>query len=243
METQMENTQTYKRTGLRVLGELVLVFLPVLGLLKASASWVGEDPMRGFIIAWVANIYMLAMIALGMKLRKKSWKEIGLTFPVFRLKNVLKTLGWSVVVFIVGVLPWLTAPMILSGLIEEQAAADFSGYEFLRGNPLALLLTLLGVYFISSFAEEVIYRGFLINRISELAANTGIKTVIAILVSSVFFGLIHYQWGAMGMIQTGFFGLAMGICYVLLRKKLWVLILAHAYMDTLLLVSLYQAGS
>lgn len=243
METQTDRVHIKDRAWLGVIGELTLVFFPVLALLKATASWAGDDPMRGFVIAWIANIYMLAMIAIGIKLRKKAWKEIGLTFPPFRWKGVLWTIAWSLPVFVAGVLAWLLAPVLLPGLMEVPATADFSGYDFLRGNPGALLATLAGVYFISSFAEEVIYRGFLISRISELAANTRIKTVIAILISSVFFGCIHFPWGAMGMIQTGFFGLAMGTCYVLLKKRLWVLILAHAYMDTLLLVNLYQAGS
>ena len=35
----------------------------------------------------------------------------------------------------------------------------------------------------------------------------------------------------------------LGICYIKLKKRLWILILAHAYMDTLLMVQLYLASN
>ena len=47
----------------------------------------------------------------------------------------------------------------------------------------------------------------------------------------------------MGIVQTGFMGLALGICYVKLNKRLWILILAHAYMDTILMGQLYLASN
>ena len=43
--------------------------------------------------------------------------------------------------------------------------------------------------------------------------------------------------------QTGFMGLVLGICYIKLKKRLWILILAHAYMDTILMVQLYLANN
>ena len=58
-----------------------------------------------------------------------------------------------------------------------------------------LLLTLGGVYIVSSFGEEVTYRAFLINRISELGLNTKTGKIISVLLSAVIFGLAHYGWG------------------------------------------------
>ena len=104
-------------------------------------------------------------------------------------------------------------------------------------------MSLLGVYFISSFAEEVIYRAFVINRLIEMTKTFKYSKHLAVLLGAVFFGLIHYEWGAMGMVQTGFMGLAMGISYLVLKKRLWVLIIAHMYMDTLLFVQIYLASN
>jgi membrane protease YdiL (CAAX protease family) len=113
----------------------------------------------------------------------------------------------------------------------------------LKDNIGMLLLTLAGVYIVSSFGEEVIYRGFLITRISQIGTDSRKAITIAIILSSIIFGLIHYSWGPMGMVQTGFMGLALGICYIKLKRRLWILILAHAYMDSILMIQMYMASN
>ncbi len=103
------------------------------------------------------------------------------------------------------------------------------------------LLSLALVYIGSSFGEEVVYRGFLINRISEIGNRSKPMLFIAIIISSLIFGLAHFQWGIVGIFQTSFMGLALCTAYVLTKRNLLVLILAHAYMDTILLLQLYLA--
>jgi membrane protease YdiL (CAAX protease family) len=104
-----------------------------------------------------------------------------------------------------------------------------------------LILALSGVYIVSSFGEEVIYRAFLINRIAELGSGSKWSWRVAVVISSIVFGLVHSDWAVAGMVQTGFMGLALGVCYVAVGRNLWITILAHAYADTLLLVPLYFA--
>jgi len=56
--------------------------------------------------------------------------------------------------------------------------------------------------------------------------------------SAVIFGLAHFDWGIVGVVQTAFMGLALAIAYLVTK---WVLVLAHAGMDTMLLVQMYGA--
>ena len=113
------------------------------------------------------------------------------------------------------------------------------GYDYMQGNLPMLLLALAGVYVVSSFGEEVIYRGFLINRITEMGDGSKTALRIAVVISAIVFGLVHFGWGLFGIVQTTFMGLALAIAYLVVKRKLWVLILAHAYMDTVLLVQVY----
>ena len=41
------------------------------------------------------------------------------------------------------------------------------------------------------------------------------------------------------MVQTGLMGLALGVSYLVVGRNLWVTILAHGYMDTILVVQMY----
>jgi len=243
MESQIENSHSGQYSWIFCLGEILLVFLPAFLFIKVTSSWVGEDPIRSFGVIWVANLLMLAMIWTGMKLRGRSWKDFGLTFTRVSPAEGLRIFGLSLLVFVIGTAAFLIGPILMANFTEIQQNADFSRYDFLKDNLGGLFLSLAAVYIVSSFGEEVIYRAFLINRISELANTTKYGSVIAVILSSIFFGLIHYEWGAMGMIQTGCMGLAMGILYIKLKKRLWILILAHAYMDTVLLVQLYMASN
>jgi len=243
METKMENVQSDHQHWIYCLGEMVLVFLPAFLFIKSTSSWVGEDLIRSYGVVWVANLLMLAMIWTSLKLRRQSWKEFGLTFNAVSLKEGLRAFGQSLVVFAFGISCFIVGAIIIANITGIPESADFSRYDFLKDNLGGLLLSLLGVYFISSFAEEVIYRAFLINRIVEITHSFKYSKLIAVLLSSVFFGLIHYEWGAMGMVQTGFMGLAMGISYFVLKKRLWTLIIAHMYMDTLLFVQIYLASN
>jgi len=242
METKIENAKSGKQSWIYPLGEMLMVFLPALLFVKLASSWAGDDIMRGFTVVWAGNLIMLAMIWTSLKLRGQTWSDFGLTFKAVSLKQGLKIFGLSLLVFVFGISCYLFGAVIMANISGIPESADLSQYNFLKDNLMALLVSLIGVYFISAFGEEVIYRAFLINRISELTQSTKFGATIAVILSSVFFGLIHYEWGVVGMVQTGFMGLAMGICYIKLKKRLWILILAHIYMDTMLLVPLYLAS-
>jgi membrane protease YdiL (CAAX protease family) len=151
----------------------------------------------------------------------------------------LKTFLQSIIVLILGLAGFIIGSIIMANITGIPESSDMTGYDYLKDNIWMLFLTLGGVYIVSSFGEEVIYRAFLINRISELGFSGKAGKIIVVIISALVFGLAHYSWGPMGIVQTSFMGLALGFCYVYLKKRIWVLILAHAYMDTILMVQMY----
>jgi membrane protease YdiL (CAAX protease family) len=144
-------------------------------------------------------------------------------------------------VFVVAVAAFVAGAIVMANIMPAPPAADMSGYQYLQGNPAMLLLALAAVLVVSSFGEEVLYRGFLITRLAEIGHEGTAAWRVAMVVSAVVFGLAHFSWGIVGVVQTAFMGMALAIAYVVTRRNLWSLILAHAYMDTLLLVQLYNA--
>ncbi len=180
---------------------------------------------------------------MGLILRGESWKDFGLTFKSISWNQAFKTFLLSLLVMVLGLAAYVLGSIVMANITGIPEPADMSGYDYLKDNVGMFLLTLVGVYIVSSFGEEVIYRAFLINRISQLGQETKKATIIAVILSAVIFGLIHYEWGPMGIVQTAFMGLVMGICYIKLKKRLWILVLAHAYMDTILMVGVYMASN
>jgi hypothetical protein len=124
----------------------------------------------------------------------------------------------------------------MRNVVAGAPAADANGYDYLQGNLQMLLVALAAVYVVSSFGEEALYRGFLINRVMGLVGHTRAASAMAILASAVVFGLAHFDWGIVGIVQTAFMGPVLAVGYVVTKRNLWALVLAHACMDTLLLV-------
>lgn len=234
---QLQTNRLYK------IGEILVLFISVFVFIKLITPLVGDNPIFKQAVVWIANILMLIFVWIGLKLRGETWKDFGLNFKPVSWKEGIKMFLLSLFVFILAVSGFIIGSIVMANITGIPEGANMSGYNYLKNNIGMLFLTLGGVYIVSSFGEEVIYRAFLINRISELGQKTKKATVIAIILSSIIFGLVHYEWGPMGIVQTGFMGLALAICYIKLKKRLWVLILAHAYMDTILMVQMYLASN
>jgi membrane protease YdiL (CAAX protease family) len=221
------------------LGEFVVVFGTAIVVILAGLPWAGDDPLRYQALAWVPNILMLLAVWLGLRLRGQTSTHFGLPFRSGGRRAIVRGIGQSIVICFAAAVAFFVAAVVMANLTSRPEGADLSGYDYLRGNLPRLLMALAGIYFISSFGEEVIYRGFLMNRIAEFGGSGNWAWCAAVILSSVIFGFIHSPWGIVGVVQTGAVGVALGIAYVVVRRNLWANVLAHAYMDTMLLVPLY----
>ena len=224
------------------IAEIILVFL-VAGIIIATfLPWAGENLIKVQGVVWIANVVMLILVWLGIKLRGEGWESFGLSFKRFTFKKAGKVFLLSLLVFVLALVGFVLGSIIMANITGIPEKADMSSYDYLKDNLPMLFLTLVGVYIVSSFGEEVIYRAFLINRVSAIFNNKKVGTYVAVTVSAIIFGLAHYSWGPMGIVQTGLMGLALALCY-LKFKNLWILVIAHGYMDTILMVQMYLASN
>ena len=225
------------------IAEIILVFLLAFLTIVILLPLAGENLLMVQGVIWIANIVMLITVWLGLRFRGQSWEHFGLTFRAFSLKEGLKGFLLSILVFALAMLGFIIGSIIMANITGIPPQANMSSYEYLKDNIPMLILSLIGVYIVSSFGEEVVYRAFLINRLSELKVNFKYWNILVLIISAIIFGFAHYSWGPVGIVQTTFMGLVLGICYLKLKKRLWILIVAHAYMDTILLVQIYLASN
>ncbi len=120
---------------------------------------------------------------------------------------------------------------------------DLSRYDSIAGNPSAAIAMALILPLTASIPEEVIYRGFLIGRLSGVFGHTRGSAILAVGIQALVFGSIHFMWGVGGMIVTGIMGVVWGTAYVLCDRNLWVVILAHSAGHVLLATQLYLGAS
>jgi membrane protease YdiL (CAAX protease family) len=83
---------------------------------------------------------------------------------------------------------------------------------------------LLGIAcIVSGFAQELIFRGYLIPRFERLVRST----LIAVLVTTAMFASFHVYQGTVSMIGVAAVGFVYAIAFCLLRR-LWPVCAAHA---------------
>jgi hypothetical protein len=86
-------------------------------------------------------------------LRGQKWSDFGLTFGRIRFKESARIFLLSLLVCILGLAGYMIGTLIMSNISGMPESADMSVYEYLNNNLLMLIVTLMGVYIISSFCK------------------------------------------------------------------------------------------
>ena len=183
------------------------------GLMGLAAVTVGilVTPPLGavFILVW-AWLSRTKLRDLGLA-RPRSWiggLALGLVLGV-ALKFAMKAL----------VMPLFGAPAM--NLSYQYLAHDQAG---------ALDLAAYAIYG-AGFAEELVFRGFLFERMRRLFGESLVATLATLVIATTLFGLAHWQQGWFGMLNAFFTGLVLGIVYLAAGRRLFVPMIAHAAFD------------
>lgn len=172
-----------------------------------------------------------AMILATLLLRRRgsSWRDLGFTWP----KSWLKTAGLTLLTMAFFILCTQTMAVFADAFFEDvQTGTRFSHIE---GNLSAYIVIMLLVWTHGSFFEELLFRAFIISKLSASFGGMWRGDIGALLISSVFFGYRHaYYQGIHGALITGAGGFAFGLFYLWFgRRNIMPLILAHGIFNTL----------
>ncbi|MHA4810821.1 lysostaphin resistance A-like protein [Flavitalea flava] len=181
-------------------------------------------------------VICLLFIWLLLKKQKKTWEWIGLqkkriTAPGF-LTGIGSGLLW------VAIIQWGYIPFILH--FFNPFVKSYTEYDFIKGHPLNLLITLVASWVIAGFYEEVAFRGYIQTTIRNWFGSSSSSSFwISGMLTSLLFGLYHIQqdsWGVLSAFLGGLYWTA------ILRKtkgNLWVVIISHGVYDTVTLLLIY----
>jgi len=115
----------------------------------------------------------------------------------------------------------------------SHASPDLSGFPAVRGNLKFALVIVALIWILAAFGEELVYRGYLMNRVADLGRGTRTAWIVSLFLISAVFGFSHYQQGLTGIIEEGSDGLILGLMYLAYRRNLAVPIVTHAVCDTI----------
>lgn len=221
IEKPVETRSTGMRwTALRDLIVVVAVMVTVKqSLLPVTQLYAG--PASTFSAMIVGTILL--------RRRGRSWGDLGFRWP----ESWRKTIGLTLLSMIVFLAFAQTMSMIADMFFEDIGTSD--RFAHIEGNLGAYLVIMFFVWTHGSFFEELLFRAFIISHASE-AMNGGLRgDLLAVLMSSVFFGYRHaYYQGWHGALVTGAGGFAFGLLYLWFgRRNILPLILAHGTFNTL----------
>lgn len=190
--------------------------------------------LQGYGLISAVAIYLFILGWLSLRLRKSGWRELGLRRPA----SWLRTIGLGIIVGVVyqAISIWLVVPLLQQITGEPP---DLSKLNSLHNNVSQLVLWLAASWTIAAFGEEMVYRGYLLNRFADLFERSQAGWVIGVLVSSAFFGLGHAYQGITGILETFLFGCIMAGVYLRGGRSLWLPVIAHGVYDTTAFVLIF----
>jgi membrane protease YdiL (CAAX protease family) len=170
-----------------------------------------------FLVAWVS-----------LRIRHLGWRDVGLRRP----ENWLPTIG---IALLVGIGYQALDVFAITPLLQRLTGAsiDLSQFSFLRGNLPALLFFILVSWTEAAFIEEMFFRGYFLNRLTDIVGAQRWGVAFALIGNALVFGVAHAYQGVAGVVDTSIAGLLLGLLYLLARRNLWLPILVHGIIDTL----------
>jgi len=172
--------------------------------------------------------FLLAFAWISLRVRGLRWRDVGLS----RYKSWGRTFAYGVAAGLALELfqLFISQPFLIRALKKPP---DLELFRALHGNVKWTLLAIVGAWTLAAFGEEMVYRGFLMNRVADLLDHIRGAWVVSLLVVHVGFGLAHAYQGITGAIDEGLAGLLLGMIYLQNKRNLAVPIIAHGVTDTL----------
>jgi CAAX protease family protein len=181
-----------------------------------------------------ATPYLFILGWISLRVRGLSWKQIGFarygTWGKTLLLGIVS--GVALEVFdLFGKQPLLTRLM--------HKPPDLSGFLAVRGNLKFALFGIALIWVLAAFGEELVYRGYLMNRVADFFHGSRAAWILSLVIVSAVFGYAHNAQGWTGIVEEGTDGLILGLMYMACRRNLAVPIVAHGVCDTIDIVLLF----
>ena len=205
---------------------VVVDILVVLGFLFADRHHLvplSNTPFL-FVLAWAS-----------LRLRGSNWRSLGFERPT----SWVRAIGIGVAV---GILMELLATYGIEPLLQKIIGRppDLSNFKSMVGNIKFLLVILIFNWSVAAFGEEMVWRGYLMNRLADLGKRSRSGWAFSLILASLLFGCAHGEsQGLTGILMESWNGLLLGLLYLAAGRQLSYPIIAHGVSNTLAFVLIF----
>lgn len=174
-----------------------------------------------FVASLVVGPVSAALVLLWAYRSRTPWRELGLHRPRSWTRTILA-----------GIAAGAALKLFMKSVVMPLLGADpvNQKYQHLAGNAAALPETLFTVIVVAGFGEELLFRGYLFERLGRIWGGGVAARVAIVLVTSLLFGLAHMGETFATVQQATITGLLIGTLFAVTRS-LWLPIVIHASFD------------
>lgn len=189
----------------------------------------------GVIILILAGNFLFAPLSAILVL---TWAwQARLPWPDIGFRRPRSWLGTIAVGLIIGISLKLAMKALVMPLLGGPAVNP--AYHFIAGNPQVLPGMILTMILVAGFGEEILYRGYMFERLARVLGDSRGATIAIVLLTSAVFASVHIpEQGVAGAEQALVTGLTFGTMYALTRT-LWLPIVTHAAFDLTAVAMIY----
>lgn len=181
-------------------------------------------PISGFLAAWLL-----------LRRRGQRFASVGFVRP----GSLWRALLAAVLLYLAQmaasewVSPWL------GQVLHANSQPSFILY--IRGKLVPFVGWLAIGWAVGAFAEELLFRGFLLRRVSQSAGGGALGFGLGVLGQALLFGALHLYGGPFAFVHATLFAVLSGCAFALAGQNLWPLILVHGVWNSIGLWGVYRS--
>ncbi|MFC6102799.1 CPBP family intramembrane glutamic endopeptidase [Olivibacter domesticus] len=177
------------------------------------------------------SVVCLLLIWFLLRKEAKIFRDLGLSKNGLTIKAVL--IGIVSALIWVGFMQLIYIPTIKYFFVVP----DYTEYNFIKESPSKLIIIIIAAWLIGGFYEEITFRGYIQSLLDKRLTKSSM--LWSVIITSILFGLYHWQQDVFGMVAAVFGGLFWAILFKKFDNNLWIPILSHATFDTITLILIY----
>lgn len=182
---------------------------------------------------------VVALLALAWVLRRRgeSWQRLLGATPVS---------WWGATIGVAGMaLGALVVPSLVFSIALPLGlpAPSMNDLAMVRGNTPALFGLLAIAWTTAAVGEELLFRGFLIDRLTRAWGGGRVAATGAVGAQALLFGVAHANQGVGGVVATALVALVLGLGFLVLNRRLVPVMVAHGLVDSVGAIALFAGAA
>lgn len=193
----------------------------------ADAIDAGIGP-KTFLLARMA--FLVLLCTWFLRRNGERWADLGLRRPSrWWMVPMLVAAGFLLIIMVSMFMMHVLLPTIDAQLPQGRAIPT------MRADPWEYLFWAIPVSWGSAaLGEELLFRGFILNRIGQAIGSSRPQAVfVGVVLQAAIFGALHIHQGIGGVLMTGASGLVLGLIWLVGGRNLWACFLLHGLVNFL----------